>query len=61
MIIAIATHAANTTSTISVSISSKARTNTIFLPSSRTSGGIDSIMARDAKQHEVIRAVPSTL
>lgn len=58
--IAIATHAATTTS-ISRSITSKASINTICLPSRRTSGGIDSVVTRDAKQHEVIRAVPSTL
>ena len=48
--IAIATHAA-TTSSISISIASKARINTIFLPFSRSSCGINSIVARDAKQH----------
>lgn len=58
--IAMATHAA-TTSSISMSIASKARINTIFLPSSRSSGGINSVMARNAKQHEVVGAVPSTL
>ena len=60
VMIAIATHAA-TTSSISISIASKARINTIFLPFSRTSGGIDSVMARDAKQHEVVGSIPSTL
>lgn len=30
-------------------------------PFCRASGGINSVMARDAKQHEVFRAVPSTL
>ncbi len=58
--IAIATHAA-TTNSIIISIASKARINTIFLPSSRSSGGINSVVARYAKQHEVIRAVHSTL
>lgn len=58
--IAIATHAA-TTSSISISIASKARIKTIFLPSSRTSGGINSVMARNAKQHKVVGSVPSTL
>lgn len=58
--IAIATHAA-TTSSISISIASKARINTIFLPSSRSSGGINSIVARNAKKHEVIDSIPSTL
>ena len=50
LMIAIATHAA-TTNSISISIASKARINTIFLPFSRSSGGINSIVARDAKQH----------
>lgn len=58
--IAIATHAA-TTNSISMSIASKARINTIFLPSRRSSGGINSIMARNAKQHEVVGSIPSTL
>lgn len=30
-------------------------------PSCRSSGGINSVVARDAKQYEVIRAVTSTL
>lgn len=30
-------------------------------PFCRTSGGIYFVVTRDAKQHEVIRAVPSTL
>lgn len=60
MMIAIATHAAATTS-ISRSITSKAIINTICLPSRRTSGGINSVVARDAKQHEVISAVTSAL
>lgn len=30
-------------------------------PFCRASGGIYSVMTRDAKQHEVIRTVPSTL
>lgn len=60
MTIAMAKHAATTTS-ISRSITSKASINTICLPSSRASGGINSVMARDAKKHEVVRAVPSTL
>lgn len=60
LMIAIATHAA-TTSSISISIASKARINTIFLPSSRTSGGINSVVARDTKQNEVVGFIPSTL
>lgn len=60
MMIAIATHPATTTS-ISRSIANKVNINTICLPSRRASGGIDSVVARDAKQHEVIRAIPSTL
>ena len=58
--IAIATHAA-TTNSISISIASKERINTIFLPSRRTSGGIYSVVARNAKQHEVIGSIPSTM
>ena len=58
--IAIATHAATTTS-ISRSITSKASINTICLPSRRTSGGIYSVMARYAKQHEVVGSISSTL
>lgn len=58
--IAIATHAATTTS-ISRSITSKASINTICLPSRRSSGGINSVVARDAKQYEVVGSVPSTL
>ena len=49
--IAIATHAA-TTSSISISIASKARINTICLPFIRSYGGIYSVMARNPKQHE---------
>lgn len=60
MTIAIAKHAATTTS-ISRSITSKASINTICLPSRRAYGGINSVVARDAKQHEVVCSIPSTL